>query len=105
MQPDNSVVDELVQRIVAAVHPLRVVVFGSAVRGEAEPDSDIDILVVMPEGTHRRRTAQYLYRSISGIKIPFDLIVATPSDLDRHKDNANLIYRGILREGKTVYAA
>ena len=60
-QDQNEFVPELVQQIVEAVQPLRFVLFGSAARGEMEPESDIDLLVVMPEGTHRRRTAQHLF--------------------------------------------
>jgi hypothetical protein len=33
------------------------------------------------------------------------VIVATPSDLEKHKDNIGLVYYTILREGKEVYAA
>ena len=97
-------VDALVGRIVNSVHPLRVVVFGSAARGEMNPDSDIDVMVVMPDGTHRLKTARYLYRQMLGIGHPVDIIVTTPSVLDRHKDNPGLIYRSVLSEGKEVYA-
>ena len=69
------------------------------------PDSDIDLMVVMPEGTHRRHTAQKLYRDIQGFKVPFDVVVATPSDLIRYGNSPGLIYREVLREGKEVYAA
>ena len=93
------------QRIVEIVHPLQIILFGSAVRGEARFGSDLDLLVIMPEGTHRRHTAQHLYRTISGFATPFDLIVATPGDLEKHSDNIGLIYRSILLEGKTLYAA
>jgi hypothetical protein len=65
----------------------------------------VDLLVVMPEGTHRRHTAQHLYRSICGVTIPFDVLVATPGDLERHRINPGLIYRTVLEEGKTVYVA
>jgi uncharacterized protein len=105
MQPDNQALSDLVERIVTAVHPLRIILFGSAARSEATSESDLDLLVVMPEGTHRRHTAQYLYRTIRGIKVPYDLVVATPSDLETHKDNIGLIYRTILQEGRTVYDA
>ena len=97
-------IDRLVQRIVDAVHPLKIILFGSAARGEIGPDSDIDVLVVMPDGTHRRHTAQYLYQTIRGIKTPFDVVVATPSDLEQNRDNVGLVYYTVLREGKTVYA-
>jgi predicted nucleotidyltransferase len=105
MQTISTKINTLVQRIVKEVHPLQIIVFGSAVSGKIHPDSDVDLLVVMPEGVHRRRTAQLLYRKIRGIDIPFDLIVATPADLEKHKDNIGLIYSTILREGKEVYAA
>ena len=97
--------DKLVERIVDAVHPLKIILFGSAARGEMGPDSDVDVLVVMPDGTHRRHTAQYLYQTVRGVKVPYDIIVATPSDLAEHRDNVGLIYCTVLREGKTVYAA
>ncbi|MEW5803188.1 MAG: nucleotidyltransferase domain-containing protein [bacterium] len=111
MQPDRpdsrftDSIDLLVQQIVEAVHPLRIILFGSAARGQMHPESDIDLLVVMPEGVHRRRTAQFLYRQIKSLKVSFDILVATPGDLERHKDNIGLIYRVILQEGKEVYAA
>jgi predicted nucleotidyltransferase len=97
-------IDELVRRIVEAVHPLRIILFGSAARGETGPQSDVDLLVVMPDGTHRRHTAQYLYEQMSGIGMPVDIVVATPTDLDKHKDTIGLIYRTVLREGREIYA-
>ena len=101
----NRILDDLVRRIVARMHPLRVILFGSNARGTARADSDVDLLVVMPEGTHRRHTAQQLYLHLQGARIAFDLLVATPSDLERHKDNPGLIYKQILAEGREVYAA
>jgi len=105
MHPDPALVDHLVRQIVATVLPLRILLFGSAARGEMGPESDLDLLVVMPDGTHRRKTAQQLYRTLDGQGHPFDVIVATPSDLERHKDTVGLIYREILHEGREVYAA
>jgi predicted nucleotidyltransferase len=101
----QSRLDLLISRIVEITHPLRIVMFGSAARRDIGPDSDIDLLVIMPEGTQRRATAQKLYREISGVGIPFDVFVATPSDILKHKDNIGLIYRSALREGREVYAA
>jgi len=105
MQSYSQIINHLVKRIIEEVHPLRIILFGSAATGEIGPDSDVDLLIVMPDGVHRRRTAQLLYRKIRGIDVPFDVIVATPTDLEKHKDNIGLIYRTILQEGKEVYAA
>ena len=105
MQPDQQQLTELVRQIVEAVHPLRLVLFGSAARGDMRADSDLDLLVVVPEGTHRRHTAQFLYRHLRGVTVPFELIVATPSDLERYGRNPSLIYRAALEEGQALYAA
>ncbi len=103
-QLDSKIINELVSRIVNAAHPLRIVLFGSAARGEMNPDSDIDVMVVMPEGTHRLNTTQYLYKRMLGFGCPVDIVVTTPSILEQHKDNIGLIYRTVLAEGKQVYA-
>jgi predicted nucleotidyltransferase len=97
--------NELVRRIVDAVHPLRIILFGSAARGDMRPDSDIDILVVMPDGTHRRHTAELLHTRFFGIPFGIDVMVATPTDLQRHRQNIGLIYATILDEGTELYAA
>jgi predicted nucleotidyltransferase len=98
-------IDQVVARIVAAVQPLRIILFGSAARGSAGPDSDVDVLVVMPDGTPRRKTAQHLQRALSGVPAGVDILVTTPAALAAHRDNIGLIYRTILREGKELYAA
>jgi len=105
MQPDSQLVDRMIRTVVASVHPLRIILFGSAARGNLGPNSDLDLLVVMPQGTHRRKTAQLLYRQMGGIGVPFDILVATPQDLELHRNNPGLIYQTILREGTEVYAA
>jgi predicted nucleotidyltransferase len=105
MGTHSKIIDELVQRIVEEVHPLQIILFGSAATGEVGANSDIDLLVVMPEGVHRRRIDQFLYQKIIGLGVPFDILVATPNDLQKHKNNIGLIYRTILQEGREVYAA
>ena len=101
----ETVTRQIVEQIVQLIHPTRIILFGSAAREGEKAAHDIDLLVVMPDGTHKRRTAQNLYRKITGVGMPFDIVVTTPSDLDRHRDNPGLIYRNILREGVEVYAA
>ncbi len=69
MQPDQKMIDNLVRRIVEVAHPLRIILFGSAARGEMGPNSDVDVLVVVSEGTHRRHTAQRSYRHMIGFPL------------------------------------
>lgn len=96
---------QVVIRIVQAVHPVRVVLFGSAARGEAGPQSDVDVLVVMPDGAHRLNTAQAVYRNLAGIKVAVDVVVATEGDMSDYKDSPGLVYREALKDGRVLYAA
>ena len=102
-KPSSEILREIIARIVQVAHPQRLILFGSAARGEMGPDSDVDLLVVKPCG-HRRRTARKIERSLIGIGIPTDIIVAKPDDIERYKDTIGLIYRPALRQGKTIYA-
>lgn len=105
MKSTAKTVQQLVAQIVDLAHPLRVILFGSAARGDWKEGSDLDLLIVVPENTPRRRLARELYCRLNGGGIPFDIIVATPSLLNRHRNNPGLIYRRVLREGREVYAA
>jgi predicted nucleotidyltransferase len=105
MDRNQKNIDQLVKSVVEAVQPLKIILFGSAARDDATADSDVDLLVVMPEGVHRRETARYLYKHLGETGIPVDILVATPDDLERHKNNIGLIYRTVLQEGKEVYVA
>ena len=96
---------DLVGRIVEASHALRVVLFGSFARGEAGPYSDIDVLVVVEQGSHRRHTAQQIYRNLLGFGESVDIVVATPSDLEQYAESPGLIYREAVRDGRELYAA
>ena len=105
MDGTREEIDKLVKRIVDAVHPLKIILFGSAARGETGPDSDVDVLVVMPDGTDRLETAQHLHTQLFGIPLAVDVVVATPTDLARYRHSVGLIYRSILEEGRELYAA
>lgn len=100
-----EILDDLVERIVQAVHPRRIILFGSGARGEMGPHSDLDVLVVMPNGVHRRRTAQAIYRRLMGFGIAKDVVVATEGDLREYGDNPSLVLFPALREGREVYRA
>src|ERR1700722_13094388 len=98
MQLSQEVINNLVGRIKKVVEPKEVILFGAAARGLMAHDSDIDVLVVVPEGTHRRHTCQHIHRNLLGFGFPVDVLVATKGDLEKHKNNSGLIYYNILRE-------
>jgi len=100
-----EILEELVRRIVAAVNPVRIILFGSAARGDMGPNSDLDVLVVMPDGVHRRDTANGIYRSLRRFPYPKDIVVATEGDLLAYGDSIGLVYRQAMKEGKELYHA
>ena len=105
MQPDREILDTLVKRILETAQPLRIILFGSAAEGRMGPDSDLDVLVIMQDGTHRRRTAQRVYRCLSGIGVPKDIVVVTQSDVRKYGDKPSLVLFSALRKGKELYHA
>ena len=100
----EEILQEIVRRIVAAVQPQKIILFGSAARQEMGPDSDLDLLVIK-SCRNRRETARRIRRRLIGIGVPKDIIVATPEDIERYKDTIGLIYRPALRDGKVLYGA
>lgn len=105
MQPDPRQLDELIRRIRRVTEPTRVILFGSAARGEMTPDSDLDVLVVVNSDADVSSIDGRIYRELIGFGIAADVIVATEADLARFGDNYSLVYYPALREGKELYAA
>ena len=96
---------EVVRRIVEVARPDRIILFGSAARGDAGPESDLDLLVVKRGVEHRRRLAQLIYRRLLGVEVPVDVLVVTPEDIEESRDKVGTIIGPALREGREVYVA
>ena len=105
MQPDTKLLDTLVAKILEACHPNRIILFGSAARGEMGANSDLDVLVIMSDGVHRRKTAQNIYRNLWGLGFAKDIIVATESDVRQYGANPYMLFRQALEEGRELYHA
>jgi predicted nucleotidyltransferase len=102
---NDDLIAEIVRRVSGAVGPLRVILFGSAARGEMGPASDVDLLIVVPDGTHRREASRKAFRALSGLGIAKDVIVVTEGDLKEFGGNPSLIIKPALEEGREVYHA
>jgi predicted nucleotidyltransferase len=103
--PDPALLADLVRRIVEAVHPLRIILFGSAARGRMGPNSDLDVLVIVSDGTHTGRAEEAIYRNLWGLGFAADAIAVTQGDLQRFGSNPYLIYHDALTEGRELYHA
>ncbi len=93
-----------VRRIVRAAHPDRVILFGSAARGDIGPDSDLDFLVIKSGAGRRRDLARKIYRSLFGLRTPVDVIVRSPREIQSRLRIGDSFFEEITREGRIVYA-
>lgn len=94
---------EITRRIVQASQPEKIILFGSHARGDFGPDSDVDLLVVIPNVKHLRTESTRLRGVLRGLLVPVDIIVATPEQMDRLGNVKGLVYRDALTEGKVLY--
>lgn len=101
----QETLDEIIRRVVQVAQPDRIILFGSAARGTMGPHSDIDLLVIKRGNFHRRQLAAEIHGHLSDVDYPFDVIVATPEDVERYGRSHALVLKPALREGKVVYDA
>ena len=100
----QKTIKRMVKRIVERFNPDQVILFGSHARGTAGPDSDVDLLVVMPLGGSRREKAVEIGVALHGIGVPKDIVVTTPEDFEWRKEIPGTIERPAALEGKILYA-
>ena len=105
MSTQTEWLDEAVRRIVAEAQPSQVVLFGSAARGEMGPDSDLDLLVVMPDDADRLDVAYRLHRCLRRLGCAKDIVVVLEKDVAALRDNPSLVIHTALTEGREVYHA
>jgi uncharacterized protein len=105
MTPSPEQLNDMVQRILGVVRPVRIILFGSAARGDMRPDSDLDVLVVIGEGESPKEVEDALYMAMLGFGVPVDFVVATEETLREWGNLWATVYYPALREGRTLYAA
>ena len=99
---DDATLDDIVRRIVAASQPEKVILFGSAARGEMGPHSDVNLLVVK-QCDNNWDVMGDIYEELYGVAAAVDIVVVTPDDVERYKDTHALVIKPALREGRIVY--
>ena len=103
MQEIQGSLDEMVRRIVERFNPDRIILFGSRARGTAGPDSDADLLVVMPVSGSKRKQAAQIDMALAGVGLPKDIIVVTPEEVERYHDVVGTIIGPAIRDGEVLY--
>ncbi len=102
----TELLKEITRRLAESIHPERIYLFGSHAAGNADDDSDIDLLAVVHDTDRPTREIAIEGRSsLSDFLISFDLIVCTKSQFDRYADVKNTIMNEVLCDGRLVYGS
>ena len=99
---DPIKLQEIIRRIVEVAQPEKIILFGSAARGEMGPNSDFDLLVAKSGDYHRGRLVEEIYMHLFGVGQAVDVIV-TPEDIIRFQDSHFQVMKPALKEGKVIY--
>lgn len=100
----ETVLDEVIRRVVEVAQPEKIILFGSAGRGRMGPGSDFDLLIVRG-GVDALDLMGDIYLNLRGVGTPVDAFVASPEDLERYRDSYGTVIREALNNGRVVYEA
>ena len=103
----EPITDELIQaiknRIISGVHPEKIILFGSYAYGTPAKDSDLDLLVIMPSFETMHKRIFRIRKLLRDFRVPKDVIVYTPQEVDNWKNVSNAFITSIIRKGKVIY--
>jgi len=96
-------VEHVVKIIAEAIHPQKIILFGSRATGKARPDSDLDLVIIYEGEKSKRQIKLDIHRLLEPASLPMDLFVLTPEEMLRQRHVANTLAREIAERGVTVY--
>jgi predicted nucleotidyltransferase len=96
---------EIIHRIVEVAAPERIILFGSAARGEMDENSDVDLLVVKGGNYEHYRLMGNIYKGLRGVDYAVDVILVTPEQIEKYRNTHCLIIKPALDDGREVYHA
>ena len=99
----EELLQEAVRQILSVGSPEKIVLFGSWARGQARPDSDLDLLIIEEFDSPRQRRAGRYRMALLGLFPAKDIVVWMPSEVTQWRDVPNAFITAILTEGRVLY--
>ena len=103
MSQAEPILKQIVQQLLRAGQPQKIILFGSQARGQASAESDYDLLVIENSSAPRHRRATPYRRALKGLGHPKDILVWTQDEVDEWGNVPNAFITTALREGKVLY--
>ena len=100
---DETLLNEIVRRVLTAARPDRIILFGSAATGQMTKDSDIDLLIVDPAPQNTRAESVRIRRALGDIGYPIDVIVIARDRFEATKNIIGGIAYPASRHGRVLY--
>ena len=100
---NQRLIRKVIQQIVEAVHPARIILFGSHAYGRPHSESDVDLLVVMQSKKRPVARAAEVSRSLRFYPFPMDILVRTPQKIRERLQIGDPFYEEIIKHGKILY--
>lgn len=101
---DEHDIEKVARRLGEAADAEQVILFGSHARGDADENSDVDLMIVADSDLPRFKRSRKLYKLLRLYPFGMDLLVYTPREIQKGKRSAVSFVSAVLREGKTIYA-
>jgi uncharacterized protein len=103
---DDSMLERMIARLVAALGPERIYLFGSRARGDQTAGSDWDLLVVVSSSSLPRHARERVaFRALCGVGAAKDVVVFTHDEFERQRAAVSTLPRKAEEEGRLVYTA
>jgi len=103
MGVDEGLLKEIVRRVLGAVKPDRIILFGSAATGRMSKDSDIDLLIVDPAPRNTREESVRIRRALGDLGYPVDVIVIATERFEATKNVIGGIAYPANKQGRVLY--
>lgn len=102
---DEQTLREITERIVAAAQPSRIILFGSYARGDADEDSDVDLMVIKPKVADKYAEMVRLHATVGHIGTGVDVLVYSEREYRRRSQVPGTVLYWALKEGRVLYEA